>query len=111
VKTHEVLDLVGNERVRQDELIRQGVNGRKADYRDGSGSTSTLLGWKFGDLAEGMRFFAKDSKACTWSAILLEEVFEAMAEDDPERLQKELVQVAAVAVAWIEALNQRGGRA
>lgn len=42
-----------------------------------------------------------------WAPILLEEVFEALAEDDPERLRAELVQVAAVAAAWVEALDRR----
>lgn len=43
----------------------------------------------------------------TWSAILLEEVYEAMAESDPVKLRAELVQVAAVAVAWVEAIDRR----
>ncbi len=41
--------------------------------------------------------------------ILLEEVFEALAEDDPAALRTELVQVAAVAVQWIEAIDRREG--
>jgi hypothetical protein len=45
-----------------------------------------------------------------WAPILLEEVFEALAEDDPARLRVELVQVAAVAVSWIEAIDRRAGR-
>ena len=43
----------------------------------------------------------------TWRHILLEEVFEALAEDDPAALREELTQVAAVATAWIEALDRR----
>lgn len=42
-----------------------------------------------------------------WSHILLEEVYEAMAESDPEKLREELIQVAAVAVAWAEAIDRR----
>lgn len=42
-----------------------------------------------------------------WLNILEEEVYEAAAETDVERLRKELVQVAAVAVAWIEAIDRR----
>jgi hypothetical protein len=37
----------------------------------------------------------------------MEEVREAMAESDPAKLRVELVQVAAVSVAWIEALDRR----
>jgi hypothetical protein len=39
--------------------------------------------------------------------ILREEVFEAFAEIDPQALRKELVQVAAVAVQWIEHIDRR----
>jgi len=43
----------------------------------------------------------------TWRHILAEEVFEALAETDPERLREELIQVAAVAVSWVEAIDRR----
>jgi hypothetical protein len=42
-----------------------------------------------------------------WRAVLLEEAYEALAEDDPAKLRAELVQVAAVAVNWIEAIDRR----
>lgn len=42
----------------------------------------------------------------TWRDILEEEVAEALAEHDPQTLRAELVQVAAVAVAWIEAIDR-----
>lgn len=41
----------------------------------------------------------------TWHAILHEEVMEAFAESDPARLREELLQVAAVAIRWIDALD------
>ena len=41
----------------------------------------------------------------SWFAILMEEVYEAAAEEDKTRMRAELVQVAAVAVAWIENLD------
>lgn len=44
---------------------------------------------------------------CTYEAILTEEWAEALACDDPAELRAELVQVAAVAVAWIEAIDRR----
>ena len=46
----------------------------------------------------------------SWAAILQEEVSEAVeagGEGDQVALRKELVQVAAVAVAWIEAIDRR----
>jgi len=43
----------------------------------------------------------------TWRDIFLEEVFEAMAEDDTKKLRGELIQAAAVAVSWVEAIDRR----
>lgn len=48
---------------------------------------------------------AKDGYV-TFADILLEEVGEAFAESDPDALRKELVQVAAVAVQWIEKIDR-----
>ncbi len=48
------------------------------------------------------------SGAHSWDAILLEEVFEALVEVDPVRRRAELVQVAAVAAAEIEAIDRFG---
>lgn len=42
----------------------------------------------------------------TYEQILTEEVLEAYAEDDPAKLRAELVQVAAVAVAWVEKIDR-----
>ncbi|WP_211367964.1 hypothetical protein [Microbacterium rhizomatis] len=44
----------------------------------------------------------------TWRDILLEEVFEALAESDPAKLRVELVQVSAVAVKWVRMIDRRG---
>lgn len=46
----------------------------------------------------------------TWWQILREEVFEASAEDDTEKLRAELIQVAAVAVKMIDALDATEAR-
>lgn len=43
----------------------------------------------------------------TWRDVLTEEVYEAYAETDPAALRAELVQVAAVAAAWVEAIDRR----
>jgi hypothetical protein len=43
----------------------------------------------------------------TWRHILDEELAEAFAEEDPQALRAELIQVAAVAVAWVEAIDRR----
>ena len=43
----------------------------------------------------------------TWRHILIEEVDEALAEWDTEALRTELIQVAAVAAAWVAAIDRR----
>jgi hypothetical protein len=45
----------------------------------------------------------------TWGDILREEVCEAFAESDPKKLRTELIQVAAVAIQWIAAIDRREG--
>lgn len=45
----------------------------------------------------------------SWRDILHEEVEEAFAEHDPAKLREELIQVAAVALAWVENMD-RGGQ-
>lgn len=44
----------------------------------------------------------------TFADILLEEVAEALAEGDPAKLRAELIQVAAVAAQWVEAIDRAG---
>lgn len=46
----------------------------------------------------------------TYRDILREEVYEAFGESDPARLREELVQVAAVAVAWVEKIDREAAR-
>lgn len=45
----------------------------------------------------------------TWRHILLEEVYEALAETEREPLRRELIQVAAVIFAIVEDLDNRAG--
>ncbi|GKQ39533.1 hypothetical protein [Streptomyces sp. A012304] len=52
---------------------------------------------------------AFDDGEGTWGHVLLEEVFEAMAEADPAKLRTELVQIAAVCAAWLADLDSREG--
>lgn len=42
-----------------------------------------------------------------WALILLEEVYESLAESDPAKLRAELVQVAAVCAAWVADIDSR----
>jgi hypothetical protein len=44
-----------------------------------------------------------------WDGILLEEVYEALAEEDPEKLRTELLQSMAVILNWLECISRRYG--
>lgn len=61
--------------------------------------------WK---LTNDQRFKSGD---LAWDGILLEEVYEALAESDPKKIRAELIQVAAVAVAAIECLDRAAASA
>lgn len=57
--------------------------------------------------------FLCETGTTNWAAVLIEELAEAVqaAEDhDVTGLRAELVQIAAVAVAWVEAVDRRTGR-
>lgn len=107
MSTMTVLGEVVEERIRQDE--KWGVQ----DYPMGTGDRPGL------SLAEAVAHADEMRRTCdeaftlgvgTWLHILDEEVAEASAESDPEKLRAELLQVAAVAVAMVEALDRRGAR-
>lgn len=54
--------------------------------------------------------FARDGAAAdarTWADVAGEEFWEVMAEADPAKLRAELIQLAAVAVCWVEAIDRR----
>lgn len=50
---------------------------------------------------------ATDKGTLAWHDIFLEEVFEALSEEDPEKLETELIQAIAVAVNWVEDLRRK----
>jgi len=96
-----VLDEICAERAGQDEKWGQ------QDHPDGTGPD---LVWMAAESRDEARTQCDDRfarGAGTWMDILEEEVSEAFAESDPPYLRAELVQVAAVAVAWIEAIDRR----
>ena len=43
----------------------------------------------------------------SWMRMLREEVAEVFAQDDPKRMEEELIQVAALAVSWVEKIRER----
>lgn len=108
-RTALVLYEVSRERGRQDEKFGE------QNHPDGTGTGGGFalvngLPWDFAALASRAKHHAAyraELGTLTWADVLLEEVFEALAEDDPVKLRAELVQVAAVAVAHIEAIDRR----
>lgn len=58
------------------------------------------------ELATYSTDYAAEDGTLTYADIFLEEVFEAVAEEDPEKLRAELIQCAAVAVAWVEKIDR-----
>src|SRR5579859_3893029 len=96
--TKSVLGEIGLERVAQDAKWGQ------QNHPDGSGNRQfkAMAGWARDDCQQ-----AAVRGAATWAHILLEEVYEALAESDPAKLRTELIQVAAVAASWVEAIDRR----
>lgn len=85
------------------ERARQDAKWGQQNHPDG-----TISAWiVYADVARNRCREKADAGSVTWADILREEVYEALAEDDPARLRAELIQVAAVAVAWIEAIDRR----
>ncbi|WP_169945307.1 hypothetical protein [Microbispora sp. H11081] len=94
---HRALNDVAAERAAQDAMW--GLR----DHPDGTGPAYAPEA----DLAKQAVADAAAEGRLTWRHILHEEVLEAFAEDDADRLRAELVQVAAVAVKWIQDLDRR----
>ena len=88
-----------------EERRRQDAKWGEQSHPDGTG-----LNYAEGNARERRRLCEEAFAAGrgTWRHILLEEVYEALAETDPAALRTELIQVAAVAVAWAEAIDRRG---
>jgi hypothetical protein len=106
LRTQYVLAEVAAERKRQN--MAWGVQ----DHPDGTGPETF---WQLDDdeqAVDAERIYRQITKAkaekgtLTWKDILLEEVAESFAENDPAKLRAELVQAAAVAVAWIEKIDR-----
>lgn len=96
-----VLQHIADERARQDAKW-----GSQRDHSDGTGLDPVSDKIR-ADLARQACDDSHKAGKDTWRDILTEEVFEAYAESDPIKLREELVQVSAVAVCWIEAIDAR----
>lgn len=104
----DVLVEVHNERTVQD--ARWGVQ----DHPDGTGPNECAMVGAMFVTNEYRRELARyrcdrmsEEGRGTWEHILTEEWAEVIAEDDTEKLRSELIQLAAVAVAWVQAIDRR----
>ena len=70
-----------------------------------SGTRDTAKARELRDRARALCDRRAELGKVTWADILTEEYSEAMAEVEHEALRKELVQTAAVIVAWLEDLD------
>jgi hypothetical protein len=59
------------------------------------------------DLRTDYEKFEAEHGLPTWMHLVREEVAEAFQEDDPARLEEELIQVAALCCSWVERLRKR----
>ena len=88
----------------EDERDRQNEKWGEQNHPDGTSSemwSPNAKLWKFRCDKAAL------AGSVTWKHILLEEVFEAISEEEPARIREELIQVAAVAAAWVEAIDRR----
>lgn len=86
------------------ERVRQEATFGPQNHPDGTGNPEDLRN----AITEKERCdAAHKAGTLTWYLILIEEVCEALAEVDFAKLRTELIQVAAVAVAWVEAIDRR----
>jgi hypothetical protein len=79
-----------------------------AEIVRGKGNAIVNKHYAFGLALQAKSATDEHAKAGTlsYADILVEEIFEALAEEDPAKLRTELVQCAAVAVAWIEKIDR-----
>lgn len=102
-ETNNVLCLIRDERDQQD---------RKWGQQDHP-YTATMVGPVARDHERHAEFWKRENDVrvremdLAWDGILLEEVYEALAETDAEAREVELIQVAAVAVAMVEASRRK----
>lgn len=92
------LDLIEKEVARQVELWGE------QNHPDGTGLPGDHQ--RVENFKALMKILVEDGHL-TWRDILYEEVLEVFEATDPEELKTELIQVAAVATSWAEAIDRR----
>jgi len=91
----------------QAERARQDVKWGEQNHLDGTGLALPQQWRGASVLARKLCQLAARMGTCTWRHLLFEEVTEAFDAETVEELRAELVQVAAVATQWVEAIDRR----
>jgi hypothetical protein len=86
------------------EVERQEEKWGEQNHPDGT--SEEKFGW-MADLAKLNCNKLHQENKITWAAVLFEEFYEALAEGAADALRTELVQVAAVAVSWVKAIDRK----
>jgi hypothetical protein len=86
------------------ERARQDAQWGEQNHPDGTGTELAVE--RANDARDACNANAR-AGVLTWSDILEEEFYEALAETEPEKLRTELRQVAAVALGWMAAIDRR----
>ena len=95
--TAEILKEIQQERDRQDKKWGE------QNHPDGTGKEAFK---DFADVAKRKCDAAAGKGTLTFAHILEEEFWEALAESDQNKLRTELIQTAAVTVAWVEKIDR-----
>lgn len=103
--------LVTTDRILQEVLAerrRQHEKWGKQDFPDGTKTTESNQ--QYLSALKEKNDEAATKGSLSFAEILREEFVEAVTEENPDNLRKELVQVAAVCVQWIQAIDERKGK-
>lgn len=83
---------------------RQQAKHGPQNYPDGTGSDEM---WALAERIKELVSAKDDLGLSSWAEVFGEEACEVLCERDPENLEKELVQVATVALAWATKLRTK----
>lgn len=86
---------------------RQAQLNKFGDQRHADGTGAQHYVAMADEAREDVELFIAQHSGPEWALVLLEEVYEALAESDPVNLRTELVQAAAVIAAWVSDLDRR----
>lgn len=86
---------------------RQAQLAKFGDQRHADGTGAQHYVAMADEAREDVELFVAQHSGPEWALVLLEEVYEALAESDPVNLRTELIQVGAVVAAWVSDLDRR----